>query len=533
MADRAGGYTGYRFSAMPVARSFLDPMTRCASWCLAGVLVVALGLRLWGINFGLPYVEHPDEPFWVVQVLKMVKTGDPNPHDFIYPSLYYYINAFGYLVYYGIGRLFGVFGSLADLAEPVLLIGGSGKTTLPMLFLGGRCFSAVLGVATVALTFDLARRITHSTFGGVLAGLWAALSPTLVANSRFLIPDGPLAFFTTLVTWAAWRVCQEGRTRHYILAGAALGLAAGTKYNAAVFALAIVLAHFLRSGWRGIKDWRLYAAGVVSLILFVATTPFAVLDYQTFLKGALIDVRHYTGGHAGNAGNSLAWYLSFFWRTEGPMLLLAAAGIIWGIFRRSRGALLIAITSLSYLLFISAFAVHFERTALPLLPLFAVLAAYWLVSLLPSRASGYTGIQLNAAAALLVVALIFPLVGTVRDTVRLMQPDSLDTAREWIEHNLPAGSRIGIESYSPWIDPQKFVVQGFYKLNDHPAEWYVTEGYDYLVFSETMFRRFYADPVQFASAIARYETFFSTFEEVQVFTDGGYEVRIYRLPDGK
>ena len=53
---------------------------------------------------------------------------------------------------------------------------------------------------------------------------------------------------------------------------------------------------------------------------------------------------------------------------------------------------------------------------------------------------------------------------------------------------------------------------------------------DYLVFSETMFRRFYADPVKFAADIARYEALFSTFEEVKVFTDGGYEVRVYRVP---
>jgi len=109
-------------------------------WVLAGTLGVALGLRLWAITFGLPYLEHPDEPFWIFAVLKMVKTGDPNPHDFIYPSLYYYINALIYLVYYAVGRVLGAFQSLADLAEPVLLIGGSGKLTLRGLLLGGRFF---------------------------------------------------------------------------------------------------------------------------------------------------------------------------------------------------------------------------------------------------------------------------------------------------------------------------------------------------------------------------------------------------------
>ena len=392
----------------PVAPPSHDPLARYVVWCLAGVLALALGLRLWGINFGLPYVEHPDEPFWVIQVLKMIKSGDPNPHDFIYPSLYYYVNALIYLLIYGVGRLSGAFSSLADLAEPVLLMGGSGKTDLPILFLAGRSLSVLLGVATAALTFDLGRRITGFVLGGVLAGLWVALSPTLVANSRFLIPDGPLAFCTTLVVWAAWRIYQDGRTRDYLLAGVALGLAVGLKYNAAVFALAIVLGHFLRAGWRGVKDWRLYGAGAISVVVFVATTPFAILDSQAFLQGAFIDIRHYTGGHAGNTGNSLTWYLAYFWRTEGPVLLLAAAGALWGAYKRSRGAILVAATALAYLLFISAFAVHFERTALPLIPLFAVLAAFCIVSLLPSPASDRAGIHLGAAAALIVVALDLP-----------------------------------------------------------------------------------------------------------------------------
>ena len=159
-----------------------------------------MGLRLWGITFGLPYLEHPDEPFWVINILKMLKAGDPNPHDFIYPSFYYYLNALAYLIYYEAGRLLGAFHSLADLAEPRLLIGGSGKTHHARLFLIGRSISVALGIATVALTVDLGRRFTGFVLGGLLAGLWVAISPTLVAHSRYLIPDGAVAFFTTLTS---------------------------------------------------------------------------------------------------------------------------------------------------------------------------------------------------------------------------------------------------------------------------------------------------------------------------------------------
>ncbi len=507
-------------------RPTADRWTSQASWLLAGVTLLALALRVWGVTFGLPYLEHPDEPFWIFAVLKMVKTADPNPHDFIYPSLYYYLNAAIYLVYFAVGRLLGAFHSLADLVEPSLLIGGSGKLTLIGTLLGGRILSVLLGCGTVALTFVAGRRLT-SPWGGALAALWVAVSPTLVAHDRYMAPDGPMTFFTTWVILEAWLILAHGRTRDYLLAGVALGLAVGMKYNVVVFTLLIVLAHLLRAGWRGWRDWRLYGGLAVSAAVFLLTTPYAVLDFRNFVSGAFVDIRHYAGGHAGTAGgSSLGWYLSYFWQTEGPVLALAATGIVWGLYARSKGVILLAAMALSYQLFIGAFAVYAARTALPLIPLFALLAAWWAVNLLPTE---QPRVYPGAAAALITLALFFPLIGTVRDTVRLTSPDSLDTAREWIQRNVPPGARIGVESYSPYVDPQRFVVQGFYKLNDHPPEWFVAEGYDYLVFSERMFRRFYADPARLRESIALYEAIFSAFEEAQVFTDGGYEVRIYHV----
>jgi hypothetical protein len=302
------------------------------------------------------------------------------------------------------------------------------------------------------------------------------------------------------------------------------------KYNALPFALAPVLAHFLRPDSRGFKNVRLYGLIAVTAAVFLLTTPYAVLDSQEFVKGAFIDVRHYTGGHAGNTGSSLAWYLEYFWETEGPVLALAATGAILGIVRRSRGAILVTATALVYLLFISAFSVHMVRMALPLVPLMALLAGYCAVELVSTLGNERPRAYIGAASVLIAIALVFPLVGAVQDTVRLTRPNSLDTAREWIDANLPAGAHIALESYAPWVDPRKFVVQGLYKLNDHPPEWYRDNGYQYLVFSELMFRRFYKDPAHLHDEIEGYEALFQAFEPLKAFTDGGYEVRIYRVP---
>ena len=61
---------------------------------------------------------------------------------------------------------------------------------------------------------------------------------------------------------------------------------------------------------------------------------------------------------------------------------------------------------------------------------------------------------------------------------------------------------------------------------DHPPAWYVTNGFEYLVFGEYMYGRFYSEPDRYASEVSQYEALFDTFDTVKIFADGGYEVRI-------
>ena len=60
--------------------------------CLRSVLsgVVALGLRLVGLRYGLPAVYNPDEVAIMSRALAFAK-GDLNPHNFLYPTFYFYV----------------------------------------------------------------------------------------------------------------------------------------------------------------------------------------------------------------------------------------------------------------------------------------------------------------------------------------------------------------------------------------------------------------------------------------------------------
>ncbi|MEO5953856.1 MAG: hypothetical protein ABIQ44_15445, partial [Chloroflexia bacterium] len=55
--------------------------------------MAAFGIRVWGAQGSLPYVGHPDEPILVDAATRIVKSGDLNPHNFLYPSFYIYAEA--------------------------------------------------------------------------------------------------------------------------------------------------------------------------------------------------------------------------------------------------------------------------------------------------------------------------------------------------------------------------------------------------------------------------------------------------------
>src|SRR5262245_21114533 len=64
--------------------------SRVFPWLLFGVLAVGLALRLIGLRYGLPAVYNADEISIMSRALAFAK-GDPNPHNFLYPTLYFYV----------------------------------------------------------------------------------------------------------------------------------------------------------------------------------------------------------------------------------------------------------------------------------------------------------------------------------------------------------------------------------------------------------------------------------------------------------
>ncbi len=358
------------------------------------------------------------------------------------------------------------------------------------------------------------------------------ISPTSVANSRFITPDTYVVFWELVTLLAATLIFQQGKTWHYVLAGLSVGFTASSKYNGALIMLCVVTAHFLRYGWSGIRDYRLYLSALLSIVGFILVTPFSILDYQSFLHDLKFEAQHYSAGHAGMEGNALIWYGSYLWKREGVVSLLALVQVIRGLYLRSKATILLSIFAAAYFAFISSYVVRNDRTILPAIPFMILLSSILAVDLFGAKffdSKSPRAIVKVLVFTLAFVVLVTPLWNTVDTSIQLTTVDSRTTARLWINSNLPAGAQVAIEPYSPFINPARFAIQDVGRMIDNTPEWYINNGFDYLVFSQGMFGRFYREPDKYSHEIALYNSLFDKFNLLYTCNDGGYEIRVYQI----
>ena len=141
---------------------------------------------------------------------------------------------------------------------------------------------ALMGVASVALVYDLTRRLWGRP-AGFVAGLALATTPIAVAISRHNNPDALLILCCVGALWATVRGLQDGRTRWLVLAGVCVGLGFEAKMAAALLVVPGIVAAWLWIAPRGrLAALRQLLAGGAAMVavggawpLLIALTPAA------------------------------------------------------------------------------------------------------------------------------------------------------------------------------------------------------------------------------------------------------------------
>ena len=311
-----------------------------------------------------------------------------------------------------------------------------------------------------------------------------------------------------------------------MFAGIALGLAASSRYNGAVVAVPVLL-KLLRVRKIDLGDRNVWWLVGVCATAFLLTTPYALLDRGISLLGFGMKANTTRRG-------TLEWRAVPSWdryagTTAALMYLLAAMEMIRGGLSKVGETAILASFPIAYFAFIASFVVRNDRTLLPLTPMVAILAAAQLGRLYDMaariRAPAVSKAGLVAVMALGTLAVAQPALRSIQATQQLLNSKNTgrETARLWIEAHLPHGASIAMESYSPFVDPTIWNVTTFWSLIDHEPDWYAMNSFEYLVFAQGAYGRYYDDAERYPSEVARYNRLFSRFTRLIRFADGGYE----------
>ena len=543
---------------------FRFPVSRENVPVLAAVaLALVLGLPL--LDWGLPAVEEEAVPAKKALEMWGFATGrlHLDPETAGWPAFSFYAQLALQHVQYGLGRLTGAYADRLDywlawqLDPSAVILWGRG--------LAVALFAAVAGLGAAA-----GRRVAG--LGGAWStGLLLAASPLAVRHARLVGPDAWVTFFAAVTVLVLLDLLAHGRRRDYVLAAAAIGLGAASKYTPGLLAISLFQVHLERRRVEGrslrvlgLDDRRLWLAALVCVVVFVAATPTTLLDLDVLQRDVGAQTEHMGQGHFGQQSDSGYIYYgnhvlpaALGW----PAYLAALAGLVLARFRPEARVLIWC--ALPLVLVLGALGTRFDRYMLPVLPALALGPGL----LLGTVSLRWPRVGRGPVLAVVVAALVaLPL----RDAVRLVADQGHDStqaaATAWLDVRA-AGASIATERYGPHLvtdpaiefrdDPvfarldaarrrrltgrpyRNHLVIPMYSIRpEGTAAFYDLRhflGYDLIVTSGAVRNRYLAEPARFPRQVA----FYADLERWAplVFTAGsgedlrGPEIRIHRVTD--
>lgn len=456
---------------------------------LIGFMIIGLAVRLWGVGFGLPNLEHPDEDAVLMPAITIIKTGNLEPVRMEYGTLHIYLLTAVSTVVYLYAARNGIFTSPEQLT---VFERGSYPAIYPHpeFFVGARLLSVILSTLLILVVYLLADRLGNRRQALVAAGLTAVL-PDLVKHAHFATTDIALTFFSTISLYLLLRAYDNWDTDSmwaFVGASFVSGLTASTKLNGIVLIIPILLVIFLKvKRLDSLLSLRVLSAPIGMFFGFLVGTPYALLNLPKFLYWSGYAFRLYNAPSVELSQPSWLWHLSY--HVTSPNIILVFLGFIGFFFSiriwRERGLI---ISSFAVFLWIAIVTqtTHQARMWLPTAPIFVlwgVLVIDFLQQQLKARLANYK-LSPNFSMILPLSLFLILLNNSIVISKIFYEPDVRTITQNWIEQNIPAGSKLAIEYFAPNLNPDKWTTTRLFHLADQPLEWFQTEGVDYLIASE-------------------------------------------------
>lgn len=389
---------------------------------LFALLVAALALRLYGVNWDDGHGFHPDERSFYMRAGDMLclltaNTEQDGPHcsaahlrslldgghfEGIEPGLPSISTALSAERsplnprWFPLGSVLIYTLVLArSLLEPFADWG-----VMELRFVG-RTLSALADVGSVWLLYLIGRRM-YGRWTGILAAAFGTFAVIHIQHAHFYRPEPFTVLASLAALWAMLRFIETGRARHGVLLGALVGLAMAPKISVAPILAPLALTFLWVAKDRAGVPWSdlrpadvaraapvVVGAGVAALATFFITTPYALLDFAAFFS----DIRE-QAGMAGEAGRfPFTWQYAdtpaFLYQMRqtavwglglplGIAAWVAAPVTAWFAWRggiAQRADLLLLAWAVPGFVFLELFEVRFLRYVFPLAPFYLLMAA--------------------------------------------------------------------------------------------------------------------------------------------------------------
>ena len=439
------------------------------------ILIGGFGLRIVGINVGLPDTPDPREAIIAQDVLNLVHfTAPPETYNWPGTAWFYSIAA--------VGKLLSLTGLHLTEARVILL---------------ARCINVLLSTATLWFIYAIGQYAGSRRIGQIAAGLLAVSMLHATNESRFALVDIPATFCVTLFLYLVTRTRFSSES-FTLWAAMWLGIVLGTgfavKFTTVFVCLSLVAfigsTHFYK---------RIATVIGVSALTFTLLCPYWVIDllsptWNLFFEDFWYEATHYHKGHFGLISTAESGWLQRFtyifvllkWGMGLPLVLLTVFGVLQAIISlKSRTGefaileILLLAFVIPYLLFIGAHKVKFTRHLLILYPALTLFAAIALANLLKITHNGsqlpvsekrkrYAIFGKWGGRVIVSIVVLYSFIYTAAfAAVMLAQPTRL-AASEWISVHIPPEEVIASAPVTifNWLLPDLDL-----EIADQEAEW--------------------------------------------------------------
>ena len=385
------------------------------NFLLPALLVVALALRLHGIDWDDGHGFHPDERSFYLRADDMfrVLTQAPGHETWLsqWPGMQAGLPGIGTALSAERSPLNPHWFPLGSILIYALVLVRSVAElftdwgAMDMRF-AGRTLAALADTASVALVFAIGRRM-YGPWTGLLAAALTTFAVIHIQHAHFYRPE-PFTVLTSLAAlWAMLRFMDTLRIRDAALLGLLVGLAAAPKVSAAPILAPLALVFLWTWKDRAGGRWSdltvssavrfaptVLVAALLASAAFFITTPYALLDFGTFVADIRAQtemareagLRPFTWQYADTPAfwyqirQTSAWGLGL---PLGVAAWLAAPFTAWMAWRgglAQRSDLLLLAWAVPAFVFLELFEIKFLRYVFPLMPFYILMGSRMLIA---------------------------------------------------------------------------------------------------------------------------------------------------------